>query len=365
MNIVADRRDIGINGRFLTQSLSGVQRYSREMVRAMDQLIQKEPVRLGRRRWRLWVPLGADRDFALDAITVETVGTSSGHIWEQRDLARAAAGTRLLNLGNSGPVLHRDKLVVIHDAAVFRTPTNFGRRYRLVHRTLGKALARTGRIGTVSEFSRRELAHVLSLKEEAILVVRNGCDHFVGREKDDSVLAVLGVEPGRYFLFVGNPAPNKNLALLLQAFARLDRPGAKLVVAGSLDRTVFGDGGVDAADSVILAARRSDEEIAALYTHAAAHVFPSRYEGFGIPPLEAMASGCPVIASDIPVLREVCGDAATYFACDDVEALAAAMRRHWDEPQRSERQQAAAAARVMHFRWEDSARCLIDALLEP
>lgn len=365
MIIADDQKQIGINGRFLTQKLSGVQRYSRELVQAMDRLIQSEPIRLGRHRWRMWVPPGSDSDFTLSAITVETVGAGSGHIWEQRDLAHAAAGSRLLNLGNSGPVLHGDKLVVIHDAAVFRTPANFARRYRFVHRLLGRAVARTGRIGTVSEFSRRELAQVLGLAEEAILVVRNGCDHFVGRARDDGVLKALDVERGRYFLFVGNPAPNKNLALLLDAFARLDRPGAELVVAGSLDRTVFGGGGAAGADGVILAARRSDEEIAALYTHATALVFPSRYEGFGIPPLEAMASGCPVIASDIPVLREVCGGAATYFTSDDAEALAAAMRRHWDEPQRSAARQAAAAERVARFRWEDSARDLIDALLAP
>lgn len=363
MNISSDRRDIGINGRFLTQKLSGVQRYSRELVAAMDRLIQSEPIRFGRHRWRLWVPPGAESDMELVAIEVKATGKRSGHLWEQHDLARAAAGSRLLNLGNSGPVLHRDKLVVIHDAAVFRTPRNFGRRYRVAHRTLGRVLARTGRIGTVSEFSRRELADVLGLSEDAILLVRNGCDHFVGRQRDEAVLDALGVEAGRYFFFVGSPAPNKNLALLIQAFAQLDIRGAKLVVAGSLDRMVFGGDGAAGGEGVVLAARRSDAEIAALYAGAAAHVFPSRYEGFGIPPLEAMASGCPVIASDIPVLREVCGDAASYFAPDDAMALTALMRQHWDTPQRSAVQQFAAARRVARFTWEESARHLIEAVL--
>jgi glycosyltransferase involved in cell wall biosynthesis len=365
MNTQPGEIDISINGRFLTQKLTGVQRYSREIVQALDRLIRSEPLRLGRRRWRLYVPEGADRDFHLDTIEIELVGRGNGHLWEQRDLVRAAAGSRLLNLGNSGPVLHADKLVVIHDAAVFRTPENFGRRYRVAHRLMGSVLARTGRLGTVSAFSRRELATVFGMAEEAIHVVRNGCDHFVGRSRDDAVLPALGVERGRYFLFVGNPAPNKNLALLLDAFARLDRPGAKLVVAGSLDRSVFGGAGAMAAKGVVLAERRSDEEIAALYTHAAAHVFPSRYEGFGIPPLEALASGCPVIAADIPVVREVCGDAVTYVPVDDAETLAAVMRRHWDEPQRSAAQQAAAAERVARFRWDDSARVLVEALLQP
>jgi glycosyltransferase involved in cell wall biosynthesis len=356
-------REIGFNGRFLTQSLSGVQRYSREMVKAVDRLIQSEPDRLGRHRWRMWVPPGSAIDLKLCAISVEPVGHRGGHMWEQRDLLRAASGARLVNLGNSGPVLHRDKLVVIHDAAVFRTPANFGWRYRMAHRLLGRALARTGRIGTVSEFSRDELALVLGLRADAIVLARNGSDHFVDRKPDDSVIDALGLERGRYFLFVGSPAPNKNLAVLIKAFAQLDRAGAKVVIAGSLDRSVFGGDGAGAADGVVLAARRSDAEIAALYANATAHVFPSLYEGFGIPPLEAMASGCPVIASDIAVVREVCGDAASYFDPRDASALTRLLRAHWDVPQRSAEQRVVAAARVARLTWERSARALIDAVL--
>lgn len=359
------RRTVAINGRFLTQKLSGVQRYSREIVSAMDRLIQSDPNRLGRYRWRLLLPPAAGSGLALQAIEVETVGKRGGHLWEQRDLKRSAAGARLLNLGNSAPLLHRDKLVVIHDAAVFRTPRNFGRNYRNAHRALGWALARTGRIATVSEFSRRELAQVLRLREESILVVRNGCDHFVGRAGDESVLDALGLERQSYFLFVGNPTPNKNLSVLLQAFARLDRPNAKLVIAGSLDNSVFGGEGAPVGPNVIHTAGRGDAEVAALYKHAVAHVFPSLYEGFGIPPLEAMASGCPVIASDITVTREVCGNAANYFPPRDADALAALMRKHWDEPQRSPAWETAAAERLARFTWEASARSLIEAAITP
>lgn len=329
----------------------------------MDRLIQSDPKHLGRHRWRLFVPNGADADLQLRAITIETVGRRSGHLWEQTDLARAAAGTRLLNLGNSGPLLHRDKLVIIHDAAVFRTPANFSWQYRVAHRALGRGVARTGKVGTVSEFSRRELAHVLDLHEEAIVLARNGCDHFVNRPRDERILSALGVEAGRYFLFVGSPAPNKNMGVLLEAFARLNRPAAKLVIAGSLDRSVFGGIGAASGYGVVVASGRNDAEVGALYANATAHVFPSLYEGFGIPPLEAMASGCRVIASDIPVVREVCGKGATYFPPRDAQALADVMRRHWDDPEVGVALRSAAAERVAHFRWQDSARGLMEALL--
>ena len=365
MSIYREPKDISINGRFLTQKLSGVQRYSRELVTALDRLIQCEPLTLGRSRWRLLVPPGADPQFKLATIAVVVVGTGNGHMWEQRHLRRAAAGTRLLNLGNSGPVLHRDKLVVIHDAAVYRTPSNFGTSYRIMHRLLGHLLAHTGQIGTVSEFSRRELAQVFGLREEAIGVVPNGCDHFVGRAQDAAVLKELGVDPGRYFLFVGNPAPNNNLAVLLAAFARLDRPGAKLVIAGSLDRAVFGGSGAAVGANVVFAGGCSDAQVAALYANAKAHVFPSVYEGFGIPPLEAMASGCPVIASDIPVIREVCGDAVSYFAPHDVAALLSMLEHHWDSCSHRPEQKQAAAERLAQFTWHSSARRLIEAMCAP
>lgn len=363
MNSTVERKDIAINGRFLTQKLSGVQRYSRELVQAVDRLIQSEASALGTRQWRMLVPQGADPDFQLRAIRIEQVGRSQGHLWEQRDLALAARGARLLNLGNSGPLLHRDRLVVIHDAAVFRTPENFGKRYRVAHRALSRALAASGRVGTVSEFSRGELAQVLHVDASKILVVHNGCDHLAERDRDDAVLGTLELKPQRYFLFVGNHAPNKNLGMLLEAFTRLDRPDAKLVVAGSLDRSVFGGGGALGGDGVVLAPGLSDAEVAALYANACAHVFPSIYEGFGIPPLEAMAAGCPTIVSDIPVLREVCGTGASYFPLTDVKALTALLQDHWDMPQRSEAQCLAAAERVARFTWEKSARRLIEAAL--
>lgn len=365
MDTSSTRMKLVINGRFIAQRLSGVQRYSREIVSAMDRLIQSDPIRLGRHRWELLLPPGVESDLALSAIHVRNVGGGSGHIWEQRDLAREVKGARLINLGNSGPLLHRDKLVVIHDAAVFRTPANFSARYRLAHCALSWALARTGAIATVSEFSRGELSQVLGVREQAILVVRNGSDHLARREQDAKILAKLGVQEGRYFLFVGSPAPNKNLRTLLKAFVGLDRAGARLVVAGSLDRSVFGGGGAPEQSGVILAQGCSDGEIAALYAHATAHVFPSLYEGFGIPPLEAMASGCPVIASDIPVIREVCGGAAEYFPPNDADALTSLLRRHWDVPQRSPVRLKAAADRVARFRWEDSARTLVEAVVAP
>lgn len=354
---------IVINGRFCFQKLSGVQRYSMEMVRALDGLIAEGHGGLDRHDWRLIIPSGAQPIGGLKAINVEERGRRRGHLWEQLDLLKVAYGARLVNLGNSGPVLHRDKIVVIHDASVFRTPDNFDWRYRTLHGVMSWAMARTARLGTVSEFSRRELSQVLRVAPDSIFVACNGADHLCGRERSNEILSELGLTAGRYFVFVGSPAPNKNLATLLEAFAQLDRPEVKLVVAGSLARGIFGGKGLADMEGVVAASGRNDAEIAALYAGAAAHVFPSLYEGFGIPPLEALANGCPTIVGDIPVLREVCADAASYFPPKDAEALAALMRVAIDDPQAARAKLAAGESRVAHFTWRASAERLAQAIV--
>lgn len=366
MHQTVDSRNIAINGRFLTQRLSGVQRYCREIVTALDRLIvadQQSGGDLANHAWRLLVPAGADASLPLRAIAIETVGTRGGHGWEQLDLARAARGSRLVSLGNSGPLLHRDSLVVIHDAAVFRTPNNFGRAYRLGHQLLGRAIARRARLGTVSRFSQGELAQVLGLDRDRIFVANNGCDHLLNSPRDGAVLNELGLTPGRYFLVVGTGAPNKNVAMALAAFALLGRSDARMVIAGQLDARVFGGTMPTQSDGIIVASGRSDAEIAALFADATALVFPSRYEGFGIPPLEAMANDCPVIACDIPVVREVCGDAACYVPLDDAAALAQAMREHLDSPDNSRVRHDQAQTRVAQFTWASAARQLANAVL--
>lgn len=355
-------KDIAINGRFLAQKLSGVQRYAREITRALDAMIVADPDGLGQRRWRLIVPDGVRSDHPLKAIETVNSGSRQGHLWEQWDLLHAARGQRLVNLGNSGPILHRDSITVIHDVAVFRTPQNFGSRYGKAHRALSRILARTSRLGTVSNFSRQELSAVLGLQMDRIFVAYNGCDHLIGRTADESVLAELDLTSGRFFLFVGSPAPNKNLAVALDAFVRLGRADIRFVVAGSLNNAVFGGRAPDEIPGVIVASGRSDAAISALYANAAALVFPSRYEGFGIPPLEAMVHDCPVIASDIPVLHETCGEAATFFDPDDAATLARLMAAQLDNPE-AHTSQAAARERVATFRWESGAASLAQAIL--
>jgi glycosyltransferase involved in cell wall biosynthesis len=349
-----------INGRFLTQSTSGVQRYAREVTSALDRALA-ETGQAGRAV--LVAPKGAVCDLDLRAIAFETGGFGAGHLWEQGWLAWRARKGALLSLCNSGPVLHRAQAVVIHDAAVYRHPELFGANYGRLHRTLGRILARTAKLGTVSRFSRDELAGLMNTSADAILVAPNGAGHLIGGPEDLTILDKLALRDAPYFLCVGNLTRNKNVALAIDALSRLAQDGGpgrvKLVICGQANASVFGGVSIPAHDDVIFAGRVSDEALRALMHRAVALVFPSRYEGFGLPPLEAFAQQCPVIASSIPAVQEVCGDAAAYFDPDDADALARHMADYlspdFDRPGAIRR----GSARLDLFRWEKTAADLL------
>jgi glycosyltransferase involved in cell wall biosynthesis len=346
-------RRVFINGRFLSQKLTGVQRYALQITTALDDVIGRRPD-LRALDWRLCVPADANNLPALRHIAIEELSGIGSHRWEQITLACVTRGGVLLCLGNSAPLLHWRTLVVIHDVAVFRTPDNFSRKYATAHRLLTRMLARTAQIGTVSHFSRGELASVLGKAESDIFVAGNGAEHMGDIVPDAEIVRRLSLTPGRYFVFVGTPARNKNLQVVLTALARLPAKDVSLVLVGSFAGKVFAGGDMAGGDNVVMAGHLSDAEVAGLLKQAAALVFPSRYEGFGIPPLEAMMQRCPVIASDIPPSREICGDAALYFDADDALALAELMQRELDTP-RDAASRNYALARARLFTWRDSA----------
>lgn len=356
-----------INGRFLAQKLTGVQRYAAEMVKAIDALLTTNhvPAWLRQADWQLLAPPNASETLPLNRIKIRKIGRLSGHAWDQIELARTAAGGRLISLANAGPVLHRDHVVVIHDAQVFRRPDFFSWRYLAVHQTMGRLLARRATIATVSDFSRRELAAVLGLSNSDIPIFPNSAEHFAATEPDIGVLNRLGVQPRSYFLFVGSRTKNKNLSVAIRAAQLLERPDTPLVIVGGDNSKVFQDNSSASEAGVLFAGRLTDNEIAALYAHALAFVFPSLYEGFGVPPLEAMLFGCPVIASTADAVMETCGEAAAYFSATDAEALKQLMLERLAIGAISDQERRKQQDRLALYSWQKSAQALLDSLAQP
>jgi glycosyltransferase involved in cell wall biosynthesis len=363
---MAIRKDnsIYINGRFLTQNQTGVQRYSREVVAAIDRLLARGdcPPMLRNAKWSLLAPRGAQCDIPLKRIKFVQMGSGSGHLWEQLYLSRYSASGRLLSPANSGPIRHPRQIVVIHDAAIYNAPAGFARSYRMSHRLIDSLLARTAKIATVSHFSRAELAGCLGIPAQDILLAPNGTDHFRSVVPDPTIVSRLELEPGKYFVTLGLSTANKNIPLAIEAYGLLNRPETKLVVVGKGSSRVLGSQTLKGDGGVIFTGRLSDQEVTGLLRSATALLFPSRYEGFGIPSLEAMLHGCPVIASTAPGLREVCGDAALHFHPDDAITLRGLMQTVLDDPEVAEAMRSRGLGRPDMYQWEAAAAALIDGL---
>lgn len=353
-------RAISVNGRFLGRPISGVERYGREILLAWDAMLGADeshpPV-------RILLPKGVEPDLPLRHMTFASIGRLSGHAWEQIELAAAARHDVLISLANAGPLFHRRHIAVIHDAAVFRFPQNYGWRYSLFHRLMNSLLARNARLMTVSNFSQGELARFLHVDHDAITLCPNGSEHLGRIIPDDSIIQRLPLADQPFVLAVGSISKNKNLPALLKAWEIARITGMKLVIAGPVAQRIFGtQPSLPTLPGVIMAGRVTDAELTALYRRAAAFIFPSRYEGFGIPPLEAMYNGCPVFASDIPSVREICGDAATYFPHDQPEILAQILS-HIQSGQGLTDKSRQAQARVEIYSWAKSAAILSKAAL--
>ncbi|WP_424812389.1 glycosyltransferase family 4 protein [Roseococcus sp. YIM B11640] len=352
---------IAINGRFLTQGLTGVQRYAGEMVRALDELARRGEAP----PMRLLVPPGAQGQEAFPALSPQTVGSAGGQRWEQLDLPRALNGDYLLNLGNTAPLLAGSRqAVVIHDAGVFDTPESYGWKFRTWYRGLQRGLVwRGARILSVSQFSAGRISVNLGVKEERIGVTLEGGEHILREPADASILARHGLETRRYALVVGTGAAHKNLAALHSAIGALAERGLVLAVAGAKDAGVFRQEGAPALDAHVRALGRvSDAELRALYESALCLVFPSRYEGFGLPPVEAMWCGCPVVGNRVGAVAEVCGNAALWFEPTRPDSLGECVARLADDAALREMIVDAGRLRTAGFSWDAAARRLLEFL---
>jgi len=355
---------IYIKGRFLTHSATGVERYSREVVAAIDRLLEQGDCvpMLRDAEWNLLAPPGTECDLKLRRIRFREIGVGGGHLWEQLYLLRHSASGRLLSPANSGPIGHPRQIVVIHDAAIYNAPTGFARSYRTYHKLLDHILARSARIATVSQFSRRELASCLGIPSEDILLAPNGTDHFRSVVPDPSIVDRLKLEAGKYFVTLGLSTANKNIPLAIEAYRSLNRQDINLVIVGKESSHTSGAQNLKVYGGVILAGRVTDEEVAGLLRSAIALLFPSRYEGFGIPSLEAMLQGCPVIASTAPAIMEVCGDAALHFHPDDAMTLRGLMQRVLDNPEVAGEMRTKGRCRPDIYQWDATAAALIRGL---
>lgn len=357
-----------INGRFLTQAVTGVQRVGCEVLRALDDLIQQNEIDGRHYQFSLAVPPGCEPDLQPRHIPIEIVGRPGikGQVWEQTALARHQPRALLLSMGNVGPLFRSNQVVVIHDASVYAVPSAYSLAfrswYRFVLRRLGRSVQR---VITPSHFSSTELVRRAGLPPDRLRVVALGADHLNAIEPDNSVFVRRRVGPEPYILAVSTAAPHKNLEAALQALLHLRKivPELELVGVGGSFPAIF------ASDSSRLPQMHrigyvSDAELKALYQRAQCFVFPSWYEGFGLPPLEAMAVGCPVVVSRAASLPEVCADAALYCDPHDPSSVAEAVGRVLADPTLGDHLRAVGRSHAARFSWRDTARGVFATVAE-
>jgi glycosyltransferase involved in cell wall biosynthesis len=350
---------IAINGRFLTQRTAGVQRFAVETIKAIDGLIESGEYGALEGRIEILAPRTA-RDLLVSHIPMRRCGFSSGYFWEQIELPIYARNRLLLDFCALGPVIIRNQVVVVHDAMPMALPDNFTRQFRAAYKFLVPRLCRrVSGTATVSEFSRHEIAKWYGVDTSTMSVCYVGADHIAKVVADNSIIERLGLAGRKFFITVGSTR-TKNREIVADAFVKANLSDAFMVFTGVDESYVFAAKGKSAPDGIINAGFVSDPELRALYDHALAVVAPSRYEGFGLPPVEAMVCGCPAIISNAPAMVEICGDAALQCGADDSDELARLMRLIHDDPVRRESLIAAGRARSARFTWESTARNLLD-----
>ena len=351
---------IYINGRFLTQPITGVQRFAREILRAVDALLVSEGSG-HKRSIVLLTPPGTPPLAGLRNIECRPAGRFQGQAWEQLELPRYTGDGLSLNLCNTAPLAGRCTIVAIHDAGVFAVPEAYSRPfrtwYRLLHPQLGR---RAVRLLTVSEFSRSELSRHLGIAHDRFTVIPNGGEHILREPADHRILSRLGLS-GRYVLAVSSQSAHKNFAGIQAAVKHMHRQDFTLVFAGGANSRVFNAGGALARE-VRVTGRVTDAELRALYENAECFVYPSLYEGFGLPPLESMMCGCPVVVSRAASLPEVCGDAAVYCDPSDPGDIARALDAVLADGELRADLRRRGSERAARFTWKHAALALLTLL---
>ncbi len=345
---------IVVNSRFLTQKITGTQRFAIEISkRLMDKDLDITFVS----------PQNIIQQELGNKLKVKKIGRLTIHLWEQIELRKYLKKNNyplLLNFVNTAPMFYKNQIVTIHDLSFLRYPKWFSKKIHLAYKYLIPNIAKYSRkIITVSQFSKREIKELLNIEEKKIEVIYNAVS--------DSFKYDNNVPKENFILTVSSLGPRKNFKNLILAFKKLKLNNYKLLIVGNQNKAFLYTelrNLIKDEKNVEFTGYVSDEKLINLYQRAKIFVYPSFYEGFGIPPLEAMACGTPVVVSKAASLPEVCGDAAYYVDPYDIDSIAKGMEAVLTDEKLQKELIKKGLERVKLFSWEKSARKVLNIIKE-
>lgn len=350
---------LAVNARFLTQPLTGCQRYAYEISRRLPSSDLYTPG-----------PPAPDYRGGLSHHAVHSGGrrgcsSLAGHLWEQLELARVASNRMMWSPVSTGPALRRRQAITIHDTACIECPQWYGARFAYTYRALWRVLIpRAEVVFTVSEFSKQRILDLYRVPSGRVVVTPPavGCGFRRLSEPElQAALQRLGVIPP-YVLSVGDPCARKNSPRMLRVWNRFAgrHPELELVIAGALGWR--NSSPVEPSKRVKVLGHVAEQDLVALYGGATLLLFPSLYEGFGIPILEAMACGTPVLTSEATAMPEAAGGAALLVNPHDEESILDGLERLTASADLRQRLARAGLERLRRLSWDEAAgivwRCL-------
>jgi len=267
------------------------------------------------------------------------------------------------------PIKAKKRIVTIHDVYHLAFYESFNSLQKVyIKLVINSAVNLSDKIITVSNFSKSEIIKYTKVNPEKIEVIYNGVDNNRFKILDRKVLEPFRSKyPENFILYVGNVKPHKNLKNLLKAFSIIQKKNYKdyyLVIVGKKEGFITGDKEIfqiledsyELRTKVIFTGYIEDDELPVLYNLARLFVFPSLYEGFGLPPLEAMACGCPTVVSNLSAIPEVCGDASFYVNPLEPEEIALGILKVLNSDDLRKNLIEKGLERVKSFNWEKSAK---------
>ncbi len=306
------KKKIVFNGQFTARPMTGQERFAYELLIEVDKLITNEQV-------EIVVPRHATRIPELSQIKVVKYGNLRGSLWEQTSFAYYLIKNNAvsINLCSIMPLI-KPGFICIHDISYKVNPEYFTTFYSTVSKFWHKiqynfAWLFSDKIFTVSEFSKKQMIDVYKVPSEKIIVIGNGWQHFNKIIPDYSIFEKWPkLKEAPFFFSLGSLAPNKNIEWILKAARK--NPNYNFCIAGNPSMKAYGkDYREIDIQNVFFLGYINDGNVKALMTNCKAFIFPSIFEGFGIPPLEAMSVGAKVIVSNTSCLPEIYEDAAYYI----------------------------------------------------